>query len=392
MEIKLAYGRDKITVQVPASVEVHTYSSRPVERPVDYAVFKTAFNKSGAGSFLSSGQPLVVVNDGYRRTPTARTLDWLDRLDRTLLDRASFLVATGAHNLPTEEHLRKIFGSFIERVKPRLFSHDARDRESLYRLGYDRMGGEVLVNRLIRDSKKVFIIGSVEPHYFAGFTGGCKSLFPGVADLATIERNHNLANSLEAAPLKVEDNPVAEHLWSLYDLLDEKKFCTVQLVADGAGQTAAVFFGDLRNAFREASTCARTIFAPPLKMCYDVVLCEVRSPLDKNLYQAQKALENCQEAVIDGGEAVVVSACEEGVGSEYFFDLAGKWDVKQNRACDGRLHFGSHKLSRVNTMRRRIGVRLHSELDDAVVRRVFYDPVGDLNDYLNQKTKDRDKM
>ena len=254
------------------------------------------------------------------------------------------------------------------------------------------MGGEVYVNRLIIEADRIFIIGSVEPHYFAGFTGGCKSLFPGLTDLATIERNHNLANSLQAAPMKIEGNPVAEHLWSLYDLLDDKKFFTVQLVSDCAGQTAAAFFGEVKSAFTEASTFARKLFAPKIVKRHDVVLCEVMPPLDKNLYQAQKALENCQAAVVDGGDAVVVSACEEGIGSDYFFKLAEKWDKENNRAFDGALHFGSHKLSRVNALRKRIGVHLYSELDGDSARQVFYEPVGDLNEFINNKAKNKNNL
>jgi len=392
MEIKLAYGKNKLILEVPDSVEVDTYSSLPVERPVDYAVFETAFAQSGAGAFLSGEPPLIIVNDGYRHTPTFRILQWLDRLDPSLMARASFLVATGAHNLPSESHLRKIFGSFYNGIKKSLFCHDAHKKANMSGLGVDQMGGEVYVNRLIKDTDRIFIIGSVEPHYFAGFTGGCKSIFPGLTDLATIERNHNLANSLQAAPMKIEGNPVAEHLWSLYDLLDDKKFFTVQLVSDCAGQTAAAFFGDVKSAFMKASAYARKLFAPTVGKRYDVVLCEVRPTLDKNLYQAQKALENCQSAVVNGGDAVVVSACEEGIGSDYFFKLAEKWDKEKNRAFDGAMHFGSHKLSRVNAMRKRIGVHLCSGLDDNIVRQVFYEPIGDLNDFINKKAKSKNKI
>jgi nickel-dependent lactate racemase len=111
------------------------------------------------------------------------------------------------------------------------------------------------------------------------------------------------------------------------------------------------------------------------------------SPLDKNLYQAQKALENCQDAVADGGSAVVFSACEEGVGSRYFFEQASGWDRERNESVDGVERFGSHKLSRVNAMTRRIDVRLHSELDDETVRRVFYEPLADVSEYIGRRAE-----
>ena len=97
-------------------------------------------------------------------------------------------------------------------------------------------------------------------------------------------------------------------------------------------------------------------------------------------YQVQKALENCQHAVKDGGRIVLVSACANGVGSEHFFQLADSWDRENNLPGDGQLHFGSHKLSRVNSIGKRIDIRLHSTLTEGEVRQVFYEPLVSLHE------------
>jgi nickel-dependent lactate racemase len=249
-------------------------------------------------------------------------------------------------------------------------------------LGTDSFQGEVWLNRQIKESQATIIIGSVEPHYFAGFTGGRKSIFPGLTDLATIERNHNLANSLDAAPLKLEGNPVAEHLDELMGLISAENMLTIQLVQDTTHQILGCFCGNLHNAYREAVDLSRQVYAHKIKRKYDLVIAEMLPPLDNNLYQAQKALENCQLAVKDGGTIVIVSACDGGIGSDFFFELADKWDRERNESSDGHQYFGSHKLSRVNTLSKRIDIRLVSHLSDKDIRRVYYEPLDNLEKFI----------
>jgi nickel-dependent lactate racemase len=106
--------------------------------------------------------------------------------------------------------------------------------------------------------------------------------------------------------------------------------------------------------------------------------------LDRSLYQVQKALEHCQTVVVDGGTVVVVAACQDGIGKRNFYDLSDEWDRVNNRPKDGVPRFGSHKLSRVLAMTRRINVRLYSQLPDDQPRRVFYEPAHDLQALLTE--------
>ncbi|MCK4605744.1 MAG: DUF2088 domain-containing protein [candidate division Zixibacteria bacterium] len=382
MGIDIAYNGSSIHLPIQSRVTVDHFSSLSTGQTCDFNQFAAAFAGSGGHAFLSEKTPLIIVNDAYRETPTEVILSWLNRLDGQLLDRVSILVATGTHQSPTDKQYKQILGEFLPRVGDRLSAHNARDGSSMVSLGVDSLGGNVRLNRAIVEQERLLVIGSVEPHYFAGFTGGRKSIFPGLADLATIERNHNLANSLEAAPLRLSGNPVAEHLESLMSTLKPERFFGVQVVRDVESPIAAVFCGRLDVAFAEAVQRAEAVFARRVKEPYDIVICEVLPPLDRNLYQVQKALENCQYAVRDGGLIVLVSCCREGIGSPYFFDLAARWDADKNAAADGQLHFGSHKLSRVNAIGRRIRVCLHSSLPDEVVRRVFYEPLDIVEELL----------
>jgi len=382
MRITIAYGGTPLVLDVPSHVDVQTFAPRKIEHPVSFDEFQAAFNTAWKRDPSDPLTPLFVVNDAYRHTPTAIVLTWIERILPGILQRSRFIVATGSHLPPTDKDLQSIFAGHLKTIRPRVEWHVATDPSSMDRVGTDSMGGEVYLNRRVFQHDPVIIIGSVEPHYFAGYTGGRKALFPGLTDLATIERNHNLANSMAIAPMKIEENPVVEHLQSLMSFVDGTRLFSIQLVLDSTGTIAGFAIGDVEASFIRAAGQARTLFAHMTDRPFDAVLCELRPPLDKNMYQAQKALENCQQAIADGGTAIVVARCSEGVGSEFFMKEAEDWDQVNNRPGDGVYRFGSHKLTRMVAHQRRIDVRLHSSLPDDVVEKVFYHPAGDLSEFV----------
>ncbi|MCK4462462.1 MAG: DUF2088 domain-containing protein [candidate division Zixibacteria bacterium] len=390
MSIELSFADGKLSIDIPDGVEVDEFAPIRVDKLLTFEQFRTEFQDSGGGKFLGEKPPLVVVNDAYRNTPTVTILGWLERIDRQLLDEAPCIIATGAHDAPTETQLQKVFGPFLERIRERLTIHDANNYDAMVKLGIDDKGGDVWLNKVAAEYQRLLLISSVEPHYFAGFTGGRKSLFPGLSDLATTERNHNLANSMLAAPLKLKGNPVVEHLDGLMQFMDPSHLFGLQAVLDATGEIAALFCGQLEDAFSRATSRAEEIFAHEIDEQYDIVICELLPPLDKNLYQVQKALENCHEAVRNGGAIILVSACEEGVGSEHFVKLAESWDRSRNEPSDGRWLFGSHKLSRVNAHSQRIEVYLHSTLPETTARRVFYEPLDFVKKFLYLRSDQRE--
>jgi nickel-dependent lactate racemase len=373
--IDLRYGETSLRINLPDDATVDEYAPHRVATACSFEQFLAAFQSGGGEAFIQIEHPLIVVNDAHRSTPTEQLLGWLDTIDNTILDRSTFLVACGTHASPDELELQKIFGEHLPRVMDRVNWHDARDASLLAEIGKDRNGEPVMVNRLFVEASGVLLISSVEPHYFAGFTGGRKSIFPGLTDFETVERNHNLANSLDCAPMRLDGNPMAEHLDYLLSLIATERLFSIQSVYDADGTIAVVRCGDVRSSFREATQIARQLYGNQSDRQYDLVFCEMESPLDRNLYQLQKGVENTQAAVADGGSMIVLSPCSDGIGSRAFYDLAGEWDQTANAAKDGLLKFGSHKLSRVVAMQRRIRVLVASELDDADVQQVFYRPV-----------------
>ncbi|MFC1475225.1 lactate racemase domain-containing protein, partial [Candidatus Zixiibacteriota bacterium] len=218
--MELLYDNQKLNLDLPSSIRVETYSPGQADYPVTYDDFASACQKSNISTFLKDDSVLFIVNDAHRNTPTPQILEWFEKCIPGLLSKISFLVACGTHEPPTNEEYRKIFGNLYESVKERVSYHDCHNYDTLTKIGIDKFGEEVWINKKVLEHKKLFTINSVEPHYFAGYTGGRKSFFPGLADFKTIERNHNLANSLDCAPLKIKGNPMAEHLNNLLDILD----------------------------------------------------------------------------------------------------------------------------------------------------------------------------
>jgi len=384
MEVEIGYSNRKLKLNFDDNVKVARFAPRKVDHAVTYDDFVKALDRSKLDSFKAAASPLVITNDGFRNTPTAQVLGWLRDYDRQFFDKCRFLVSTGTHVYPKEEHFDKIFGALYSEIKDRVAVHDCHDDKSMVAVGTDHFGKEAKINRLAFESEATLAISSVEPHYFAGYTGGRKSFFPGLADLATVERNHNLANSLDAAPLRLAGNPVAEHLDEIMSMFDSSRVLSIQTVLDVESKLAGLFVGDLKSTFEQGVELADRIYAHAVDEPFDAVICSLESPLDKNLYQTQKGLENCQAVVKDGGNIILVSACDEGIGSKHFYELAQQWDVVSNKPVDGIQRFGSHKLSRVLTTKKRIGVRLFTEMNHDEARRVFYDPVDNVDQFITE--------
>jgi nickel-dependent lactate racemase len=146
---------------------------------------------------------LVIINDATRPPPTPSKLSaLLPCFEKAGISDANLmlLVATGAHRPVKEDELDQLLGPYKERLSPRLVSHEAKDEKSLARIGVTRNGTPILLNKLLFAYDRIVVTGSVEPHYFAGFTGGRKAFLPGIAGYETIVANHKLAVMTPPAP------------------------------------------------------------------------------------------------------------------------------------------------------------------------------------------------
>ena len=318
MKIDVKYGKDSQPVEIPESNFIGTFYPKDVEcSPPGEVIGASIENPLGSETlqeFLEGGEDIVfIVNDGTRPTPTAKVLEALaDKID---LRKARYIIATGNHRAPTEEEYDFIFGSQYGNLKDRIIVHNAKESE-VVNLGTSKNGTPMEVNKIAVNSDRMVIITSVEPHYFAGYTGGRKSFLPGVASFKTIETNHRLAMSMEAQSLALEGNPVHEDMMDALNAVKGKKIFSIQMVLDRHQNIYKAVSGDLNMAFAKAVEYANEVFSVAIPGKADVVISVAPYPMDVDLYQSQKALDNGKWALKQGGTIVMVSKCREANSHE----------------------------------------------------------------------------
>ena len=259
---------------------------------------------------------LIIVNDHERSTPTAKIVNLL-RNAGILAIPTNFIIATGTHKFPDFIDPIKFVGA---RNGDKVIIHNCDDDERLIYLGETNNGTEVAVNKILLESDYIITINSVEPHYFAGFTGGIKSLIPGLASRKTIEKNHSLAIKPESCILKRVNNPLFEDLWEGGKLLKSlQKIQSIQLVNHNE-QIFHMSVGTLQNAFNQAKKQSFKIYGTHLNKKVDHIISFVANPLNETLYQSQKAMENTKNILKDNGTFTLIAKCDRGIGNPLFFN------------------------------------------------------------------------
>lgn len=320
---KIHYGKETVDVEINEDVEIlmpHEFEIKP-----EVTLIRNALAKPfGAVSFEKFASPdkslLIVVNDGTRPTPTARIISELHPV-LTGHPNLSFIVATGAHRGPTPEEYQLIFGDHYNEFKDRILIHDAKKEDEMIYLGTSSNGTEMYINKVVTEVDNILVIGSVEPHYFAGYTGGRKSFLPGLASYKTIEMNHKHALSNRARSLALKGNPVHEDMMDALANLKDMNVFSIQTVLSGDHRIFAVTAGDLHESFYAAVEEANKLFCVPLKARGNIVLTVAPYPMDVDLYQSQKAIDNGKFALQNDGILIFISRCDDGIGGKSFFDL-----------------------------------------------------------------------
>jgi len=383
MEIAVPYLRDTVTISVPDERVLGVVEPNDLfaDQPAAELIDKALKNPSGDEDFMSFVQNakdlLVIVNDQTRPTPTRMVLQTI----APILEQAevSFIIATGVHRGPTEEEYRQIFGDELYDIyRDRIFAHDARRDEMVY-LGTSRAGTEMYVNRLGVEADRILVIGSVEPHYFAGYTGGRKGFLPGIASYRTIEQNHKHALQPQAKALSLEGNPVHEDMIDALQVVKKSVFA-IMTVLDKQHSIYAVTSGDINNSFFAAIDYADEIFVAEIEEAADVVVTTAKYPMDIDLYQSQKAIDNGKLALKDGGILILVASCRDGIGEEAFVKLLSSSDTPEDtlETIKSQYKLGYHKAGKMAEVFLRAEVRAVTELPDDLLQSIFIIPEHDL--------------
>jgi len=397
MILRVPYGKDgQLEADIDEQCLAGIISPNEVEIGDEAEVIRRALaNPVGSrclSDFLKDARDvLFLVNDATRPTPTARVLDIIEKEIEG--HQVNFLIATGAHRAPTEEEYLQIFSEkHYSRYKDRIFAHDARKSQDMVFLGKSKNGTEMWVNRMGIDAHKLVIISSVEPHYFAGYTGGRKSFLPGIAAFKTIEQNHRLALKPEACALKLKGNPVHEDMIDALKTV-EKEIFAINTVLDKNHRIYAAEAGDIHASLERAVARADEVFVARISQKADIVVSVVKFPSDIDLYQAQKGIDNAKHALKEGGILILVAKCRMGVGEESFVKLLSS-ACSPGDALDiiGQKYFlGCHKAAKIADVCMRAQIWAVTDLEPGLLEKIFISPFSSLQAALDAALKEKGK-
>jgi len=396
MKISLPYGKDgQLSAEISDTVATSFLEANDVAIGNAGEVLQQAMShpcKSATlTQFLADARDLlVIVNDATRPTPTKTVMDaiWGDIKSKDI--PVNFIIATGAHRGPTEEEYLQIFGPHYEKIKDRIIVHDAKKDDDMIFLGKSSNGTEMYVNKAGVNAHKIIIIGSVEPHYFAGYTGGRKSFLPGIAGYKTIEQNHKLALVPEACALALDGNPVHEDMIDALKTV-EKEIFAIMTVLDKNHKIYAVTAGDIHASFAAAIDRANEVFAVPIKRKADIVVSVVKFPADIDLYQAQKGIDNAKLALKENGIMILVAKCRCGIGGKAFADLLGSCDTPKEvlDTIEKGYKLGYHKaakMAEIGLWAQMWGV---TDIEPETLAKLFIRPFASLQEALDMAIKEK---
>lgn len=334
---------------------------------------------------------LIVVSDATRATASAQIVNLLSRrLVQAGVSPANMAVifATGIHRPVTEKEKLELLTPFIVQ-RLRILTHDAYDQSKLHAFGKTESGVTVELNSALREFSRVFLTGGITFHYFAGFTGGRKSICPGLASAKTIEATHMLALDFESGGRKLgvragalDGNAVHEECERVASLVAPA--FSINTIVNEEKQAVRLYAGDWRVAHRAACDYYLDHFSVPVPSKRDIVIVSSGGfPHDINLIQAHKALDMAALACNDGGTIILLAECSDGLGRPDFL----KWfDARDARALAARLVNGYEVNGQTAwallTKAERFRVCLVSELPADEVRRMRMVPVRTIEEAL----------
>lgn len=330
---------------------------------------------------IRQGESVVIVtSDNTRPLPSKRILPvLLNALYEAGVRKEdiTILFARGSHRNMTKQEAEELVGKEIyDEIKC-----DDSDWEHVNCVGTTKRGTKVCIDQRVTDADHVICIGNVEYHYFAGYSGGAKAIFPGMSTPECIAMNHAHMVEDHACAAVLEGNPVREDLEEACAFV--KVDAILNVVLNTKKQIIASYFGDVKQAHREACAYYDSVYRAEIEEKADIVIVsQGGAPKDRNLYQTQKALDNASHALKDGGTMIVVGSCNEGFGQKTFEEWMLKYKDPYEMTDALKKHFalGAHKACAIANIRKKADIFLVSDMDEKVVEKTFLRPFESLQE------------
>ena len=332
MKLSFPYGRSSLSCDVPEErvqgilvSGIHGYTPDKTPSELVAAALADPIG-SPTLSELSKGKKRIVVicSDHTRPVPSKVIIPpMLGEIRKGNPDaEITLLISTGCHRTTTREELEFKFGKEIVRNE-RIVIHDC-DKSPMVYLGKLPSGGDLIVNSLVTEADLVCSEGFIEPHFFAGFSGGRKSVLPGVASRTTVMANHcsEFIADVHSRTGILEGNPI--HRDMVWAARQAKLSFICNVVINAEKEVIYAVAGDLEKAHEKGCSFLSSLCAVGRKEADIVITTNGGYPLDQNIYQSVKGMTAGEATVRDGGVIIMVSACNDGHGGQSFFDQISK--------------------------------------------------------------------
>lgn len=394
--IQLGYGHQSIRFEYnPARFEVLTtdHHSTPLNDGEIGAALDNPIDSPPLDSLIDHGDSvLIVASDATRATGSAQVVNLLvRRLIQNGIVPADIAIifATGIHRGVRVEEKAKLLTPFIAQ-RIRTIDHDASHAAHLFQIGNTTGGIPIEVNRALKVYSKVILTSGVGFHYFAGFTGGRKSICPGLASARTIEATHMLALDLDRGGRRkgvatglLKGNAVNEECERVAALIDPT--FAINSIVDEEGRVEQLFAGHWRTAHERACAAYASAHSITISEKREVVVASCGGlPYDINMIQAHKALDMAAHACGDGGAIILLAECSDGLGRPDFL----KWfDSESSAALESRLRedyeVNGQTAWALLTKAEKFRVHIVTTLDDDSVRRMGMIPAKNVESVLS---------
>lgn len=326
--ISLPYGTGEISAQVEESQLLGIVQSQleeyEAEKSPEELLRQAMENPIGTSRLeeLAKGKKKVVVlcSDHTRPVPSKLILPPMLEAIRRGNPQAeiTLLIATGCHRGTTRQELVNKLGAEMAE-KEHILIHDCAAEEDMVDLGILPSGGRLRINKAAVEADLLVAEGFIEPHFFAGFSGGRKSVLPGIAARETVYANHcsQFIDDPHARAGILEGNPI--HRDMVWAARKAGLAYIVNVVLGGKGQVIGAFAGDFDEAHRAGTEFLASLCQKEAPEADIVVTSNNGYPLDQNIYQAVKGMSTAEVACRKGGVIVIAARCEDGNGGEVFW-------------------------------------------------------------------------
>ncbi len=321
----LLYGNKDIQISIAENREIDVIEPNySFSSAINYTDIRNEINKyfTMDKSFITDWSKLnliIVLNDKTRPVPNNLLLPpLLSVLNEkgVMKNNIKFLIASGTHTPMRKEEYYLILPEEIVKTY-KIYSHNCDEEAKLTYKGVTSRGTPVYVNSLFDDATIKIVVGDIEPHHFAGFSGGVKGAAIGLAGRKTINANHTFFTDENAKVGNYQSNPLRQDIEEIGQLIGVD--FALNAILDEEKTILKVFFGRPLEVIKNGIKFSRTLSFVPTKEHYDLVISSAGGyPKDINFYQAQKALTHASLFCKPNGMVFLVAQCIEGIGSEKY--------------------------------------------------------------------------